>query len=209
MTSTISDNLHTGDILLFTSSDHWYDWVVKKFTFSPYSHSAMVLRDPVNIDPKLEGLYLIQSDSSAKEDAQDNKHKFGVQIVPFNDIFESGYDVVYVMRLTTNRNDDFNEKLKNACAAVHDAPYDLNLFNWWTCGLYHLGLSKTMVTRHIDKFWCSALVGYLYNLLGLVSDKVDWSNLAPVDLTHDSFTSMLNEGVKLSPVEVLYRFEDV
>jgi len=209
MTSTISDSLHTGDILLFTSSDHWYDWVVRKFTSSPYSHSAMVLRDPTCVDPALKGLYLIQSDSSNKEDVQDHKHKFGVQIIPFNDIFTSGYDVVYVMRLTTNRDHSFDEKLKEACTAVHDAPYDLNLFNWWTCGMYHLGLSKTTVKRHTNRFWCSALVGYMYNLLGLVSDKVDWSNLAPVDLTHDSFTSMLNEGVKLSPVEVLYRFSNI
>ena len=42
----IISKLETGDILLFNSSDHWYDWVVKKCTFSHYSHSAMVIRDP-------------------------------------------------------------------------------------------------------------------------------------------------------------------
>ena len=37
---------------------------------------------------------------------------------------------------------------------------DLNLFNWWTAGMYHLGLSKEMVKRHTNRFWCSALVAF-------------------------------------------------
>lgn len=202
----IPDSLQTGDILLFTSSDHWYDWVVRKFTFSVYSHSAMVLRDPTYIDEKLSGLYLIQSDRSLKADAEDNKHKFGVQIIPFDDIFTSGYDKVYVMRLSTNRNETFTQKLSEAHKTVHNAPYDLNLFNWLTCGLYHLGISKTMVKKHTDRFWCSALVGYLYNRLGLVSESIDWSNLAPIDLTNEEFISNITEGSVLGPVEEIYSF---
>ena len=203
----IKKSLNTGDILLFTSSDHWYDILVRKCTYSEYSHSAMVLRDPVYIDPKLTGLYLIQSDSSLKQDAEDGKHKFGVQIIPFDDIFSSGYEEVYVQRLETDRNEEFNEKLKEVHSKVHNAPYDLNLFNWFVCGLYHLGISDRMVEKHTNRFWCSALVGYIYNQLGLVDEKVDWSNLAPVDFTKDEFINEIIKPSKLNKVEVLYKFK--
>ena len=32
-------DLQTGDILLFDSSDHWYDWLVKKWTTSLFTFS--------------------------------------------------------------------------------------------------------------------------------------------------------------------------
>ena len=35
--------LKEGDVLLFTSTV-WYSWFIKKFTKSPYSHSAIVSR---------------------------------------------------------------------------------------------------------------------------------------------------------------------
>ena len=49
----------------------------------------MVVKDPDYKTP-LKGIYLIQSDSSIKEDKEDNEYVC-VQIVPTNDIFDSGY----------------------------------------------------------------------------------------------------------------------
>ena len=201
----IIDTLNTGDILLFTSSDHWYDWVVKKFTFSPYSHSAMVLKDPTYIKSDLSGTYLIQSDSSVKEDVEDHKHKFGVQIVPIDDIFNSGYDIVYVRRLNTERNEEFNKKLQEIHKTVHNVPYDLNLFNWWTAGMYHLGLSKEMVKRHTNRFWCSALVAFIYTELGLIDSNTDWSNMAPSDLANSKFEVF--KPSLLRNIETIFNFK--
>tara|TARA_Y100000817_G_C16792198_1_gene515680 strand:+ start:407 stop:1024 length:618 start_codon:yes stop_codon:yes gene_type:complete len=205
MNDDILNTLNTGDVLLFNSSDHWYDWLVKKCTFSHYSHSAMVLRDPLFAGEYLFGLYIIQSDSAEKEDVEDHTHKFGVQIVPIKDIFDSGYDDVYVRRLTTKRDGDFFEKLREAHKDVHNIPYDLNLFHWWTAGMYHLGRSTQMVKKHVDSFWCSALVVYLYSRLGLVDESVDWSNMAPSDIASSNFK--LTEGNTLGPVELLFKFK--
>ena len=198
-------DLQTGDILLFDSSDHWYDWLVKKFTSSYYSHSAMVLRDPQFLtEDKREGLYLIQSDSPAKVDVESNEHKFGVQIVPIDDIFSSGYDKVFIRRLTTTRDDNFDHLLSDIHSKVRDIPYDLNLRNWWIAGMYHIGVSKQMVKRHVDSFWCSALVSYLYKELKLIDQSIDWSNMAPSDLADDKF--VVTGDSKLKTTELLYDF---
>jgi len=199
-------DLQTGDILLFDSSDHWYDWLVKKFTKSNYSHSAMVLRNPEFLpEDKREGLYIIQSDSPAKVDVESDVHKFGVQIVPIDDIFSSGYDKVYIRRLKTTRDDNFNELLTEVHKKVYNIPYDLNLRNWWIAGMYHMGLSKVMVKRHVDSFWCSALVCYLYRELKLIDESIDWSNMAPSDLADEKFEP-INES-KLDLIEILYDFK--
>ena len=201
----ILSKLETGDILLFNSSDYWYDWVVKKFTYSHYSHSAMVIKDPQYTKEPLTGIYLIQSDSSLKEDVEDHKHKFGVQIVPIEDIFNSGYDQVYLRKLNTQRDDNFNINMESAHNKVYDIPYDLNLNNWFIAGMYHLGLSKDTVKRHTDKFWCSALVTYLYVQLGLISGETwDWSNMAPSDIADPSFK--VNEPSILEEVKLIFDF---
>ena len=198
-------DLQTGDILLFDSSDHWYDWLVKKWTTSYYSHSAMVLRNPSFLpEDKREGLYIIQSDKPDKIDIEDNKHKFGVQIVPIDDIFDSGYDKVFVRRLTTTRDENFDNLLSEVHKKVHDIPYDLNFKNWWIAGMYHIGLSKNMVKRHVNSFWCSALVCYLYRELQLIDQTIDWSNMAPSDLADDKFVT--NKPSELKNVELLYNF---
>ena len=200
-------DLETGDILLFNSSDHWYDWVVKKFTSSYYSHSAMVLRNPEFLPTdKREGLYLIQSDKPDKIDIEDNIHKFGVQIVPIDDIFNSGYDKIYIRRLKATRDEHFNKLLSDAHAKVHDIPYDLNLRNWLIAGLYHMGLSKQMVKRHVNSFWCSALVSYLYRELELIDESTDWSNMAPSDLADEKFKT--KEPTILENVELLYNLQN-
>ena len=154
-------DLQTGDILLFDSSDHWYDWLVKKWTTSYYSHSAMVLRNPSFLpEDKREGLYIIQSDKPDKIDIEDNKHKFGVQIVPIDDIFDSGYDKVFVRRLTTTRDENFDNLLSEVHKKVHDIPYDLNfkIGGLQVCIILVFKIVYYMVKRHINVFfiqlWC-------------------------------------------------------
>ena len=88
----------------------------------------------------------------------------------------------------TLRDDNFNKNMASAHEKVHNVPYDLNLNNWLIAGLYHLGVSNDMVERHTDKFWCSALVTYLYVQLGLISGETwDWSNMSPSDIADTKF----------------------
>ena len=70
--------------------------------------------------------------------------------------------------------------------------------------MYHIGLSKNMVKRHVNSFWCSALVCYLYRELQLIDQTIDWSNMAPSDLADDKFVT--NKPSELKNVELLYNF---
>ena len=36
-----------------------------------------------------------------------------------------------------------------------------------------------------DRFWCSALVGYIYTKLGILKSDTDWSVLSPCDFSLD------------------------
>ena len=64
---------------------------------------------------------------------------------------------MFVRRLTTTRDENFDNLLSEVYKKVHDIPYDLNFKNWWIAGMYHIGLSN-MVKRHVNFFgvqhWC-------------------------------------------------------
>ena len=86
-------NLNTGDILLFDyeggGSMGIFSWLIKKATKSNITHVGMVLKDPVFINPSLKGYYVWESGWEGTPDPQDGKVKFGVQITPFEEIFQN------------------------------------------------------------------------------------------------------------------------
>ena len=71
--------------------------------------------------------------------------------------------------------------------------------------MYHLGLSKEMVKRHTNRFWCSALVAFIYTELGLIDSNTDWSNMAPSDLANNKF-EVFKPSV-LRSVETIFNFK--
>src|SRR3989304_23762 len=95
------DQLNTGDVLLFNEKKYWFSWLVEYWTGSPWSHVAIVLRDPIYLDPKLTGLYLWESGEEYFPDAEDNKIKFGVQITDLKKVI-SGYQGKIVVRKLSN-----------------------------------------------------------------------------------------------------------
>ena len=52
------------------------------------------------------------------------------------------------------------------------------LFRQIGWGLY---LEMDAKPQKTDRFWCSALVGYIYTKCGLLDEKTDWSILRPSD----------------------------
>ena len=66
------DSCQTGDILLYSTS-LWYSKIIEKCTGSKYSHISIILRDPVYIDPKLKGLYILESGFEKTPDPTDTK----------------------------------------------------------------------------------------------------------------------------------------
>ena len=52
-----------------------------------------------------------------------------------------------------------------------------------------------------DRFWCSALVGYIYTNCGLLNKETDWSILVPNDFSLDGESLMFNGNNRLMGIE--------
>ena len=52
-----------------------------------------------------------------------------------------------------------------------------------------------------DRFWCSALIGYIYTKLGILKEDTDWSILRPSDFSLDGECLNFINGYKLDFTE--------
>jgi len=177
-------NLKTGDLLLFDCENYsgsgFISYLIKKVTKSNISHVAMVLKDPDFIDPGLKGYYLWESGYEGTPDPQDDRVKFGVQITPFHEKYNRfrKEGSIYIRRVNCNPLFFSNKNLKKVHKVVHNKRYDLNVVDWIE------GIEKKdNDPKKTDRFWCSALVGYIYTKCGLLDPETDWSILRPSDFT--------------------------
>ena len=177
--------LKTGDILLFDYEGGGifgaFTSAIKYFTDSKYSHVAMVLKDPSFIHPSLKGYYVWESSVEEKPDPQDGKKKFGVQITPFSEIYnyykKSG-STIFLRRVLCEPDLFNDETLREIHSVVYDKPYDIVPKDW----LEALE-RKDDHPQKTDRFWCSALVGYIYTKAGLLKEDTDWSVLRASDFS--------------------------
>jgi len=177
--------LKTGDILLFDNKGGgvmgMFSSLIKKITKSDISHVAMVLKDPDFIDPPLKGIYVWESNYEGKPDPQDGKIKFGVQITPIEEIFDyyrKSKSKVFVRRIICYPSIFSKNNLEDIHKVVYDKVYDITISDWIE-GIER----KDKKPQKTDRFWCSALVGYIYTKCGLLTPNTDWSILRPSDFT--------------------------
>ena len=172
-------DLKTGDILLFDFNEKGllgiFNNLIKRFTKSKFSHVAVVLKDPYFIHPSLKGLYIWESSWEGKPDPQDDKIKLGVQITPFYEIYNNCVETnssIVLRRGNCSENRFNNANLKNIHNIVYDKPYDIVPKDW-------IDAIKRQDTdpQKTDRFWCSALVGYIYTKCNVLSNNTDWSIL--------------------------------
>ena len=189
-------NLKTGDLLLLDYEGSgifgWFTWLIKFFTKSDYSHIVMILKDPDFLDKKLDGYYVWESSYNGTKDPQDGKVKIGVQITPLDEIlnhYKKEGGKIWIRRCNYKENPFTNEKLKAIHDVVYDKPYDI-LPQDWIEALFR----KDNKPQKTDRFWCSALIGYIYSYCDIISSKTDWSLLRPVDFSiqGDSFLNFIN-----------------
>ena len=180
-------NLNTGDILLFDyeggGSMGIFSWLIKKVTKSNITHVGMVLKDPVFINPSLKGYYVWESGWEGTPDPQDGKVKFGVQITPFEDIFQNykkKNGKIYVRRVTCPVNLFTTEKLLQIHEIVYDKIYDIIPTDW-----IEAAFRRDDNPQKTSRFWCSALVGYIYTQCGCLHPGTDWSMIRPSDFVED------------------------
>lgn len=194
------DQIDTGDILLFVGNT-WYDKLIQLLGRSPYCHVAMVLKSPTFINEGLTGMYIIESGIEKFPDAEDNKYKFGVQVNDLQKVLNSTDNKnVFVRKLTCKRDQKFYEKIKEIHDKTKDIPYDISIKDWLEAKLLvdTNDLNKTesyFSSNNVFKtntFWCSALLAYIYEQLGLLKLRninmfdeniIPWTIIAPKEFS--------------------------
>ena len=200
------NNLCTGDLLLFTEhSDSLFECflsMIRWGTHSNYTHIAMILKDPSFIHPSLKGTFVWESSWEGKPDPQDGKIKLGVQITPLDEILKEYSKIghVFIRKLVPfeERAEIFNNNiLSDIHKVVYDKPYDLFPSDW-----IEAFIQKDPTPQKTSRFWCSALVGYIYTKCGILKEDTDWTILRPSDFALSSEHLNFINGSYLSNIEI-------
>ncbi len=175
------NDLNTGDIILFASKHTWYDYVLRFFSKSKYTHVGIIIKNPKGFD---EGIHIIESGIEPFPDELTNKLRFGVQMHKLQDVINVSYDCdIYYRKLQISNNISQHHILDNTIwnnilDNIREKPYDTNITDWFLAELRVLNIPN--ITRQQDKsFWCSALVSYIYIKLGLLNKNIPWSIICP------------------------------
>ena len=190
-------DLDTGDLLLFSNNDGWFTQLIRYGTHSDYTHVAMILKDPEFIHPTLKGTYVWESSWEGLPDPQDGKIKLGVQITPLQEIINSYQDKnIFVRKLIKPKDKMSASILGDIHQVVYDRPYDVVPTDW-----IEALVGKDNMPQKTDRFWCSALVGYIYTRCGVLDSETDWSLLSPNDFSLTSDTLHFISNCALEPSE--------
>ena len=187
------DDLKTGDIILChcqdptgKKPDPGLDGIIEIATHSPWEHAALIVKDPWWGKEQLSGLYVFQSGTGPNgyPDVLNGK-LCGVTLNHLND-FLANREEIFVRSL---ENVDLNTKQKKtfvkAFQEAHGKPYDSTCWYWCWEGIdsfLRCRLCKCCIPKHTDKFWCSALVAFMYVKMGWFDPDLDWSDQTPADL---------------------------
>ena len=178
------NNLQTGDLLLFTEKTKGIlaplIGLIKWGTHSDFTHVAMVLKDPTFLHPSLKGTYVWESSWEGKPDPQDGKIKLGVQITPLAEIMDAYKNLGHVfVRKMNSPSDTFNDEvLSKIHDVVYNKPYDIVPLDW-----VEALFQKDIHPQKTSRFWCSALVAYIYTTCGILNKETDWSIARPSDFS--------------------------
>lgn len=180
------DEYDTGDILLFSNKTFIPSRMIEYLSGSIYSHVGIILKDPTYIKPELTGLYILESTGLTDvRDSEDNVFKTGVQIRCLVDVCKEYDGAIFWRKLQCDRNEPFYQTIANIHAEVYNKPYDFDLKDWLE-GLLNIQLTDMHRT---SKFFCSAMVTYIYYRLGFVDDNTPWTIIRPKDLGTEFSTS--------------------
>ena len=179
----------TGDLLLFSHNDNCTSFCncmftiftdcIKSCTKSPWSHSAIIIKDPP-WRKDLKGYYILQSSYETFPDSEDHELKLGVELVSMDELFKKYDGKIYCRFIKCNRDEKFYEKLIKAHSVVHNRSYDINPYDWYRAA-YKIYKGPT---HRLNTFWCSALV-YIYVIKEYFKRNA-WTLVSPYDLSSKS-----------------------
>ena len=172
----------TGDLLLF-HGEGLVSSLLEYVGCSRYSHVGIFIKNPSFLHPGLkDGNYILHSAWGYSLDIEDNeyKYKFGVQIQPIEEVMTLYKDhCVYIRNIKTVRDEAFYRRLVDVHKIVHGKPYDVHIMDWISAieNLSH-PLPSNPLWKNTDRFWCSALVSYVYYKLGWIKET-NWILISP------------------------------
>jgi hypothetical protein len=173
------DLMETGDLILFHGEKFWFSYVVEWFSWSEFSHIAIILRDPVYIKPELTGLYMLESGIEKFPDAVEHRVCYGVQIVNLQKVIDNYNGSIYTRKLTvpTTFRTNMEAVLTDVWNTIKDKTYDDNVWDLMKV-LFQI---KWGNDNRYDKFFCSALVAFLYERFGYFRHEIQWDLIEPKD----------------------------
>lgn len=192
------NNCQSGDLILY-NSNRWYSRLIEWGTGSKFSHIAMILRDPIFINPSLKGLYILESGFENIPDSLSNKQTFGVQLIPLEHVLGEYKDAyfgnLYYRQLKCQKNELFENKIKECVINTDGKKYDLNILDWFK-SLLDLKIGDVHKT---NTFWCSALIAYVYAQLGFLNKDIDWTLIEPKKFSYYEDGKLNYENCHLEP----------
>ena len=197
------DSLKTGDLLIFNNDSFGIrniaSKIIKWATHSNYTHIAIVLKDPHFLHPHLKGTYVWESGWEPNPDPQDGKIKLGVQITPLHEIminYRKMNSHCYLRSVVCDPKKFSTFNLSQIHNTVYQKPYDICPMDW-----VEAFLQKDLQPQITSRFWCSALVGYIYTKCGILEQDTDWTIMRPSDFSLDGEKLSFQKGCSLSNVQ--------
>lgn len=194
--------LKTGDLLLCDDLQYgsWglFSWLIKFVTKSDFSHVGMIVKDPKFTDIPLEGIFVWTSGISNVPDPEDKQTKFGVQFIPFDHFVQTYGGKIFLRRIHFQDPEEYNkifniDNLKEIHQVVYDKPYDVIITDW-----IEAFCKKDPKPQKTSRFFCSALIGYIYTKLTLLDQNTDWSILYPSFFSSENKTLSLQSNSSLT-----------
>tara|TARA_Y100000994_G_scaffold146985_2_gene120257 strand:+ start:7867 stop:8481 length:615 start_codon:yes stop_codon:yes gene_type:complete len=175
-------NFNTGDILLCIGKKNrggiinnlycFIDDIIQYFSNSIYTHCGIILKDPMINDIKMKGIYVWES-SLVYNYVDSPGYKPGVKVVPVEEFIEKYNGYIDYRKIKLNHI-IYESAINKINETVKNKPYDIVPYHWLEAA-FHIDLTP----QRTDRFWCSALLGYVFVKLELLPKKVDWSILSP------------------------------
>ena len=198
----LKNTLKTGDLLLCDDLAYgsWglFSWLIKFVTKSDFSHVGMIVKDPDFTETPLKGIFVWTSGISDVPYPDDKTKKFGVQFIPFDHFIQTYGGKIFLRRIHFQHPEEYHtifntNILKEIHQVVYDKPYDVIITDW-----IEAFCKKDPKPQKTSRFFCSALIGYIYTKLTLLNQNTDWSILYPSFFSSENKTLSLQSNSSLT-----------
>ena len=108
---------------------------------------------------------------------------------------DSYFGNLYYRKLKCQKNELFENKIKECVINTDGKKYDLNILDWFK-SLLDLKVGNVHKT---NTFWCSALIAYVYAQLGFLNKDIDWTLIEPKKFSYYEEGKLNYENCHLDP----------